>query len=557
MSLIQNLFARIAAFRTPSTSRPTRRPAWLSGAAALAAAVVLAVPALGAISNLRVDFAFSPNGDGVRDLGRIGWTRSTPTDSVRIEIRPSAQGTIGPYLVAFTRGAQPAGTDTAFWDGRDSAGVAQPEGLYGIYVHELTAAGVRVPNSFGTALIRLDVTPPPTPSILEGFDGRDTTSATLRAEGIAPEADSAIVFSGGVPVDTVQVSTTDSSFVGEAPLVEGLNAIAAQSFDRAGNVSPLSPAVTVRYRNTADILAIAARPFYVSPNGDGVLDTASVFIRLDAPTTRLLVQVRKSVPYLTGFQFADSLEWVRILHDGPQDAGDVFIPWDGRDSTGADVPDGSWFYFAQAESADAAGNPLPGLRRYAFTVIDRTAPPVPELDPAPATRTTRNFVTFTGTTGGLLAQADTILVWRDGVVVGRSFNEVRWEITAPLTLGPNTFYLAAADRAGNRSPLGSPLTILYEEPMGFHAPERFRATDVFDVNVARTARSVRIDLYELGGRRVRTLLVQQFGQRYELPWDVTDDRGVTVGDGPYVARVTVTYDDGVVETRSGAIVVAK
>ncbi len=557
MSLILRRFAHIDALRF----RPVP---WfrhgLSGARALvlAAGLVAAGPSLSAVSNVRVDGgSFSPNGDGVHDLVRILWSASTPPESLRVEIRPSAQGTSGPWVRAFALGPRPAGPDEVSWDGRNDAAAPLPEGPYVALVLELTAAGAPVAGSAGTALVTIDITAPPVPAILEGFDGRDTTASSLAAAGIAPGADSVVVFSGGVPIDTVRVSSTDSSFKATAPLIEGPNAIAAQSFDRAGNRSPLSPAVTVTYRNTADITVFAARPFVSSPNGDGVLDSVRIQLRLDAPTTRLVVQVREAVPYLTGSSFADSLDWIRILHDGPLPAGDHFFDWDGRDSTGTAVPDGFWFYFAQAESANAAGNPFPGLRKYTFSLLDRTAPSVPVPSPPPPARTTRNSATFTGIPVGTAQVADTVLVWRGGTVVGRDVDKARWSITAPLVLGDNTFTLEGADRGGNRSPMSAPITILYEEPLGFHAPERFRATDVFDVNVTRTARSVRIDLHDMGGRRVRTLLVDQLGQRYELPWNLQDDRGITVGDGPYVARVTVTYDDGVVETKSGAIVVAK
>jgi flagellar hook assembly protein FlgD len=559
MSLILRRFARIDAlrFRLHRWFRPGPAAAW---ALALAGGLVAAGTSVATVGNVRWDaVSFSPNGDGVHDVARLRWTASTPPESIRVEIRPSAQGTSGPWVRALALGPRPAGPDELTWDGLSDSLVALPEGGYNALLRELTAAGTPVAGSAGTALVTIDITAPPAPSILEGFEGRDTTAASLAAAGIAGRADSVIVFSGGVPVDTVRVSSTDSSFSAVAPLVEGPNAIAAQSFDRAGNFSPLSPAVTVTYRNTAEITLLAPRPVVASPNGDGVLDTARVLVRLDAPTTRLMVQVRPAFPYLTGTVRADTLgNRIRILYDGPiLAAGEYLFDWDGRDSTGTPAPDGSWFYFAQAESADAAGNPRPGMPEFANFSLDRTAPSIPVPSPPPPPRTTLDTVTLTGLAYGTAQAIDTVLVWRDGVVVGRDFGRAGWAVTVPLLLGANTFTFEAADRGGNRSAMSPPVTILYEEPLGFHAPERFRATDVFDVNVARTAQSVRIDLYDLEGRRVRTLLVEQFGQRYELPWDLRDDRGATVGDGPYIARVTVTYDDGVVETRSGAIVAAK
>jgi NAD-dependent deacetylase len=45
--------------------------------------------------------------------------------------------------------------------------------------------------------------------------------------------------------------------------------------------------------------------------------------------------------------------------------------------------------------------------------------------------------------------------------------------------------------------------------------------------------------------------------RYELPWDLNDESGHGVGDGPYLARLTVTYADGSVQETKGAVVVVK
>ena len=559
MSLILRRFARIDAlrFRLHRWSRLGPAAAW---ALALAGGLAAAGASVAAVSNVRWadGVSFSPNGDGVHDLARLVWTASTPPESIRVEIRPSTQGPTGPWLRAFALGPRPAGTDGVTWDGLTDSLAALPEGGYNAFVLELTAAGTPIFISAGS-LITIDITAPPAPSILAVLDGSSTTVDFLNADGIAGRADSVVVLSGGVPVDTVRVSSADSSFKANAPLLEGPNAIAAQSFDRAGNRSPLSPAVTVTYRNTAEITLLAARPNAVSPNGDGVQDTARVLVRIDAPTTRLIVQVRPAFPYLVGTVRADTLgNRIQTVYDGPiAAAGEYLFDWDGRDSTGTPAPDGSWFFFAQAESADAAGTPLPAMFEFANFIIDRIAPSVPVPSPPPPARTTLNTATLTGLAHGTAIAIDTVLVWRDGEVVGRDFGRANWAVTVPLILGANTFTLEGADRAGNRSAMSPPVTILYEEPLGFHAPERFRATDVFDVNVARTAQSVRIDLYDLTGRRVRTLLVQEFGQRYELAWDLKDDRGATVGDGPYVARVTVTYDDGVVEKRSGAIVAAK
>jgi hypothetical protein len=359
------------------------------------------------------------------------------------------------------------------------------------------------------------------------------------------------VFSNGFPADTVRVTAADSSFQAAVALVEGPNAIAAKAFDRAGNSSALSPAVTVTYRNTPDIRFVRVAPFEFSPNQDGRVDTTKLTVSIDAPTTRLRVEVRAAVPYLTGTTFADTAAILR-LYDAPIGEGEYVFPWTGLDSTGTAIPDGNWFFYVQAESAGVDGTPHPGRRVSARTVVDRVAPPVPAPEAGTPTSTTRNTITLRGNTPG----ADSVLVSRNGTVVARPTGP-KWTTTLILTLGANTFTFEGVDRAGNRSGVSGPFVVTYEEPIGFHAPERFRATDVFEMNLTKTARAVRIDLHELSGRRVRTLSVNQLGQRYELPWDVKDDLGQTVGDGPYVARATVTYEDGTSTTTTAAVVVAK
>ena len=505
-----------------------------------------------ALSSIRVDRgAFSPDGNGVRDSVRISWTVSPAAESLRVEIRPSLQGSNGPLIRAVAYGPLPAGTYGFTWDGRDTLGAIAPEVQYTLFVIELTAAGGSVPNGLGAAASVLDLTPPAVPTFDDLLDGFDTTTPDLTVTGFAPGADTAVVFANGFAADTVRVASADSSFASELALVEGPNTIAVQGFDRAGNASGLSTAVTATYRNTPDLRSVRVSPFEFSPNNDGRADTTRLSLTIDAPTTRLRVEVRPSVPYLTGTTLADTSAILR-LYDAPIAAGDHAFPWTGLDSTGTAVPDGNWFFYVQAESAGVDGAPHPGRRVSARTVIDRVAPPVPAPDPGTPTSASRNRITLAGNTPG----ADSVLVAKSGVVFAR-VPGARWTTEATLTLGANSFTFEGVDRAGNRSGVSPPFVVTYEEPVGIHAPERFRAGDVFDVNVTKTARAVRIDLYELSGRRVRTLSVNQLNQRYELAWNLLDDLGRTVGDGPYVARTTVTYEDGTSSTSTAAVVVAK
>jgi hypothetical protein len=556
MSLILRMLATPVP-SIPNLARPPLR--CLAAGIVLALATVLAPagPARAAISGLQVDPPFfSPNGDGIRDSLHIRWATDAPGDSFEVVIRRAVLNTETATVLRVAFPPSFGGAYAYDWDGRDAQGQPVSDGNYRVRIFEWSPSGVAVDTTTALAGLILDTTAPPDPAFTETWDGRDTTVTEIRLTGSAPRADSVTVFVDGIPRFNERVNVADSSFSTDVPLIEGANAFAVQSFDRAGNRSALSPAITITYRNTADIAFLTARPFVFSPNDDGILDSLVATVRLDAPTTRLTVLIRPSNPPLAG-AVVDSVNWVKTLFDGPAAAGDHVFEWDGLDSTGTPVADGNWYVTAKAESADASGQPREVFKfSLGLFRVDRTPPSVPVLDQPPPARTTRNFYVFTGRLTFPSQDTDSVLVWRDGVIVQRT-TDTDWSARVTLTLGSNTFTLQSLDPAGNRSAMSPPYTIVYEEPIGFHAPERFRATDVFDVNLTRTGRSVRLDIHELGGRRVRTLTVTQAGNRYELPWNLQDERGVTVGDGPYVLTLTVTYDDGVTETRRAAIVVAK
>jgi hypothetical protein len=107
------------------------------------------------------------------------------------------------------------------------------------------------------------------------------------------------------------------------------------------------------------------------------------------------------------------------------------------------------------------------------------------------------------------------------------------------------------------SAVGGPYTIVFDTPLGFHAPEKFGVGDVFGVNLETPANSVVIDLFTLRGTPVRQLTASGSATHYELPWDLKDVAGNVVGDGPYMVRLRVGYANGTGQETKGAIVVVK
>ena len=502
--------------------------------------------------NMRANpVAFSPNGDGVREVTVISWTvTDSAAASIVIKIRRSGVNPSTPALRTFDLGARPVGRDSIEWDGRDDAAVLLPDTLYAIRLTERDALGAIL--SQPQVAVQLDATPPIAPHIAGPVDTtRSTADYTL--SGTAAGADSVILWRDGVPADTAGVGIDPPDFAFKIKLNEGDNRFSVQAFDRAGNVSPQTTEVDVHYVNTADVGLVAAVPPAFSPNGDGVLDSSRVSFSIDAPTTRLEVHVRRG-PIPLG---QDVTAPVTTLFDGPAAAGPKSFVWAGRDSLGAPAGEASYVFAVRAESLTAGGTPIPStVTRYAAVTLDLTPPPAPVLDPPPPARTSRSTLVL----HIRAPAADSAFVFDNGNRIARATvpgfkKEV--ELTVPLILGDNAFTLESNDLAGNPSPRSAPFVVLYEEPIGFHAPERFTAGDEFDVNLTSPARSVVIDLFTLRGEPVRRLVSTQSLTRYELVWNLADETGNMVGDGPYVARLTVTYPDGTVRESRGAVVVVK
>jgi flagellar hook assembly protein FlgD len=490
---------------------------------------------------------FSPNGDGVRDSVLVQWTLTAPAESVLVEVHPPFDALFKISLRTFRLGPRPAGRDSVIWDGRGDDGTLLPDSLYNVRVVEKALPDTIL--SFGVVAVELDVTPPQVPSFDPAIDNLDTTDSTLSLAGIAQgRALFVVLYEGGVPRDTLPVAPGDTTFSTVVTLAEGSTTFALRSEDPAGNTSALSLASTVTYRNTAEVSDFRVTPSRFSPDGDGVLDTLHTSLRLDAATTRLEVQIRKT--QTASSTLADSVPFVRLF-DGPAAAGAYAFAWDGRDSTGAIAPQGGYFVFVSAESATVAGLPAAGRPRTIRVELDLTPPLAPVLNPPLPSFTSHSVIHLVGVVSG----GDSVRVYRNGARIAQGPSN--FDLVATLSRGTNSFVLEGVDAAGNVSAPAGPFVVTYDEVAGFHAPERFRRGDVFEVNLASAPREIRIDLYALDGRKLRSIGSTSTNPSQELAWNLLDDSGNEVGDGPVIARLIVSYANGRVDRTKAAIVVAK
>ena len=510
-------------------------------------------PAFADVDSFRASpSSFSPNADGRRDVTILKWNLTAGSaDTIEIAIRNFIASTTSTPLRTITLVARPVGRDSVVWNGQDDFGALLPDTLYSARLLEKNAAGDTI--AAAAIAIELDTTAPIVP-VIDGPADTTVADTVYTVSGIAAGADTAIVFRGGVPFDTLATTDDPAAFNWKLKLAEGDNLFSVQAYDRAYNLSPQTTAIDVHYLNTPGLGPARALPSSFSPNGDGVLDSTRCVVTLDAPTTRLLVEMRRgAVPAVAN----DTSHPVAVLYDAPAAAGPLSFVWDGRDSVGAIVADGLYFFRVRAESLSIQGVPIPPLapRTAAFT-LDNTPPVAPILALPLPERSLRSTTVVEVQTDF----ADSLFGWRNGTPISRNSTGTGiWKTTlsVPLVLGENDLTFRAKDFAGNESAVGGPFVIRYEAPLGFHAPELFRRGDAFVVNLETPPRSVVLDLFTLKGQPVRRLSSNQVLVRYELAWDLNDESGNAVGDGPYIARLTVTFADGSVQDTKGAVVVVK
>ncbi|MEP7027182.1 MAG: hypothetical protein ABI960_01175 [Candidatus Eisenbacteria bacterium] len=509
-------------------------------------------PARADVTGLRATpSTISPNGDGQRDRTVLSWTvAGGVADSIHITVRRSGSNPLLAPLRTFLLTARPVGRDSLEWDGRDGGGSLLPDTLYSVRLTERDNTGAIVAEA--VVAVELDTTAPPVP-VIAGPADTAVTDTSYAFAGIAAAADTVILFRAGVPFDTLAVDLESQSFGINVRLAEGDNLLAVQSYDRGYNFSPQTTAINVRYVNTPDLASLRALPDKFSPNGDGILDSTRVTATIDAPTSRLSVVIRKGA-LVTNAE--DTSLPVTVLNDAPAPAGAHVFVWDGRDSVGTVVGDGAYFFRVFADSQDVSGAAIPSrVRRTSAVTVDNTPPAAPTIaSPAPA-RTIRGSVILRVKT----LFADSLFTRRDGTLISHVATAAiaTTDVSVPLAFGDNAITFQASDLAGNKSAVAGPFIVRFETPVGFHAPERFGRGDAFAVNLTAPARSVVIELFTLRGQPVRRLFSSQSSSRYELPWDLDDDAGRSVGDGPYVARLRVTFSDGSVEESKAAVVVVK
>jgi hypothetical protein len=187
------------------------------------------------ISNISVSPAsFSPNGDGVSDSATIGF-ESDKAGTYSVEVKDD-----GGNSVRTLTGTMSASSNTAVWDGKDSAGSVVSDGIYTFFISGTDDLGLsRNPPTDGDGALIVDTLAPET-DIISATDG---DSGLVAAAGLSPSSMITFAFSSSDSAGTAgfECNLDDQGFSScNSPLTysdlpAGGHTFEVRAIDEAGN----------------------------------------------------------------------------------------------------------------------------------------------------------------------------------------------------------------------------------------------------------------------------------------------------------------------------------
>ncbi len=502
---------------------------------AISSAAVLA--AWAGSASLFINFpSISPDGDGVRDEMTVTVNLSAQVDTLIVTVRDKTAPTVYDTLMFETSAA--AGNRAAFWGGTDWTGTVLPEGEYDLHLYEAT-------GSTGESILRTVII--------------DLTSPQVNIERIEPG-----VFSPGWPDTSASVTVYFS--------VSGWETGASARMT-VRNPSDLETVDPVDVQGDGEWTGVwkpaaAESGFHVititvdDEAGNSDADSGSVFVDSDGPELEILTDVpsnTREVPHeIIGRAFdhsgvsslelswtgADMVESNRFPADSTWfDADTLYWRFDTPDTVNGDAGFVDGGYMLKAFAGDPFGNQ--SNKQISFK-LDRT-PPTPPLIADPPERMIQLelnlYIQYDDDT-------DSLFVYRQA---GGSIDST-WFITAGLAPGEpfeltlseglNEFRAVGKDNAGNESASSNTVHTTLDPTTGITYPEVFRCPNIFQVVSAKTASSVTLEIYDMRGERIRRIAVPGPGTSFDIAWDLTNDDGETVKNGPCLVVITIEHSGG-------------
>ena len=497
------------------------------------------------------DLIFSPNDDGNKDQLVIPQSGSVE-QLWTAEIRNSGNRTVRTFSFP------DVDPDALIWDGRGDGGEIQPDGVYRYIIQSTDPAGNDVRAEVSNIIINTEPTPvglaisggqfspdgdgvqdsvtlSPEVPVLIGLTGwslvvRDTTGNPVRF----------YEEQAGNPRDIVFDGRDDAGVV----LAEGAYFAELEVTYRNGN-QPTAQSASFVIDVTDPVASVRADETLFSPNGDGVLDTVTLF--QDASEERLW----------TGTITDESGALIRVFEwSGLPDSR---ITWNGRRDDGRLAADGSYFYVLS--STDGAGNS--GSSAVETIVIDTSGAEVaiqaefeafsPNADgtldrqqfviqtdrPADVAEYELRILGEAGESTRVFSSSGRIpgqITWDGTRADGRRAADGRYQARATVTLENGTVNVAQTGlfTLDTQSP-----EVTLETPFTLISPDGDGNRDTLEISQSTSSEEQWLAAISAAdGSPIREY--RWNGRASDISWDGTDEAGNPVPDGVYDYEIRAT-----------------
>lgn len=488
-------------------------------------------------ASLFINFpSISPNGDGIQDEMTATAYLSSPVDTLIVTVEDRISPSV--YDTLMFKAPADTGNHVAIWGGTDWTGDVLPEGEYNLRLYEST-------GGTGESILRTVVV--------------DLTSPQASITRIEPG-----VYSPGWPDTSASVKVyfdVTGWETGAAARMTVRNPAGGETVD------------PVDVRGDGEWMSVWKPSFAVSgfytitittadEAGNSDADSGSVYVDSDGPELEILTEIpsnTQSAPRevigrtydrsgISAIEYSwtgpDLIAGPRVSPDSTWlDADTLYWRVNTPDTSNGDAGYTEGGYVLKVFAWDAFANETD---EQISLMLDRTAPAAPRIAEIPEKMIQEQLNLYIDYEGG----TDTLYVyWQAGgsvesssfITIGRS-PEDPFELT--LTEGLNEFWATGGDKAGNISPLSNTVSTTLDPTTGISYPEVFRDPGTIQVVSAETAHSVTIDIYDMRGERIRRFSVPGPGTSFDIAWDLTNDDGETVKNGPCLLVVMIETASG-------------